>query len=354
MSNKSIYFLTISLIKGGAENQLVKLAISLKNDSYQVKIIGFRKQNDFEEALRVAGIPFIVFNINSFLGIYSLLKFLNTKKPDVMISFMYGANVIGRLVRLVFSVPLITSVRNIVISKKFVWIYKFTRNIDSFTVFNSEYALRKFIDKSITNRSKSLVINNAISLPSKSLQSQSKENDVFTLTSLAHFRPQKDYLTLFKAIKILKDKQIPVRLFCLGHLYGQSWPEELVAKLGLNEEIKLMGFLDSTEDYIGRSDVLVLSSLWEGTPNALLEAMANEIPIISSRIPGCEDLVQKSGAGLLFNPGSAQDLAGVIEELLKMEAKRKMDMGKRGRTFIMDNFSENKIYEEWKALITKL
>jgi glycosyltransferase involved in cell wall biosynthesis len=354
MSDKVIYLFTISLIKGGAENQLVKLAIELKKESKELLIIGFFKHNDFVDILKSYNIKYKIFKITRFNGLMSFLFFFRKNKPDLIISFMYGANVLGRLVKFIYGIPLITSVRNNNISKKFYFLYKLSYKIDTISTFNSGFALNKFVDLGITNLQKSFLINNAINIPSNYESVPKKNTNIFTLTSIAHFRPQKDYKTLFHAIKILKDNGLEVRLFCLGHLYELTWPAELIIDLGLEDNIHLVGFVKSPDLYFKKSDAIVLSSLWEGTPNALLEAMAHKLPIISSEIPGCDDLVRKSKSGFLFKKESPKDLASKIKLLINSTPSQITQMSLSGHNYVKEHYAEKKVYESWKSLINKI
>lgn len=354
MSDKVIYLLTISLIKGGAENQLVKLAKALKKESKDLLIIGFYKQNDFIDVLKKHNIDYKIFKIFSVKGCFSFFLFLKKNQPDLIISFMYGANLVARIVKCIFRIPIITSVRNNNISKKFYYLYKLSYKIDTYSTFNSNFALNKFIDLGITSKKKSILINNAIDSPDVLNDEIIRKTDDFTLTSIAHFRPQKDYRTLFHAIKLLKDEGIIVRLFCLGHLYDLSWPKKLIQDLNLEENIHLIGFVEATNIYLKKTNAVVLSSLWEGTPNALLEAMAHKLPVISSDIPGCTNLVKSSKSGFLFQKNSSQDLCLKIKQLINTPSDEIIQMSLSGHKYVNDNYSEDKVFKQWKSLINKI
>src|SRR5690606_15940950 len=121
------------------------------------------------------------------------------------------------------------------VSKLYYFLYKFTYRIDDMTTFNSAHALEKFKKKKLTSRERSFLINNALAINLRPFQP--KDNSVFTLLSVAHFRPVKDYHTLFKAISNLKRQGKRIKLFVLGHLYGQNWPYEEVRSLGIEDNI---------------------------------------------------------------------------------------------------------------------
>ncbi len=349
--NQSIFLFSLSLAKGGAENQLVKLALFLMKNDYDVKIIYGLPKNDFTETLAEAGIKSHFISYRSLAGLFKLLRFVKKENPDLMISFMFGMNLICRMLKFFSDIPLITSVRNNEISKLYFWLYRISYNIDTLSTFNSEYALKKFIAQKLTNPKKSLLQNNAIKIAGS--PSKSKKNDVFTIVSVAHFRPQKDYLTLFAAIKILKDKNVPIKLYVLGHTFDQNWPFDELKKMEIEKLVLIVGFVQNTGEYLQAADALVLSSLWEGTPNAILEAMALKLPIISSRIPGCESLVDNSKCGLLFEKQNPSQLAESILEMMKLSEMERQNFGENGYQYVYENYREEVVYQEWLTIINR-
>ncbi len=350
IKSKKITLLTLSLIKGGAEHQLVKLASNLKKEGNDVTIIAILPKNDFKEIIYKNKINYKLLEFKNFLSLLKILSFFKKNKPDIIVSFMYGANMIGRFIKCFTGIPLITSVRNNEIDKKFYYLYRLTYWIDSASTFNSSYSLNKFIKDNLTNKNKSFLVNNSIDVSLKKVNTIKNEKR-FELLSIAHFRPQKDYKTLLKAIKILKERNINVHLNVLGHLYEQKWPFELIEEYNLNDYVDIIGFTKQTEGFLDNSDAVVLSSLWEGTPNALLEGMANKLPVISSSIPGCKELILKSQAGLLFETKNPNDLAKKIIMLLEMNKNEREELGINGYNHILNHYESNIVFKEWNKII---
>ncbi|MEO2058727.1 MAG: glycosyltransferase [Mesonia sp.] len=348
-SKKKILFLSLSLRKGGAENQLMKLAIFLSRRNFEIFIIYFVEGNDFKDRLKNENIRIEEINIISIKGLKRYNSELKKIKPDIIISFMFGANMIGRFSKIMHKVPLITSVRNNQISLKYKFLYRYSYKIDTITTFNSQYALNKFIELKLTDPKKSILIKNAIEI-AKNYKS-SIVNDDFVLISLAHFRPQKDYYTLFYSIEILIKRGFKVKLIVLGHLYNQKWPEELISKLNLEKHIELVGFTNNTFEYLKKSDALILSSMWEGTPNALLEGMAAKLPVIATNISGNRELIVNSKSGYLFEVGKPLELAERIKKLIVMPSNERENIGLKGYDFVLNNYHSDKVHNEWLELI---
>lgn len=348
--NKRIIFLTIALAKGGAENQLIKLALYLKNKGYNVKVLALMPANDFEEVIENNKLEYELVPFDKGLGVYKLYKVIKENNTDVLVSFMFGANIVARVIKAFLKVKLITSVRVNEISTLYRFLYKLTYRLDNVSTFNSEISLKKFKDEKLTIADRSFLVNNAISIPKKKNKSFF-ENEVFTFISIAHFRPQKDYKTLFKSIKIIKDLGYEINLFVLGHLGGESWPQEMLIQYNIEDNVSLLGFVNEPEMYIDKADALVLSTFWEGTPNAILEGMANQLPIISSEVPGCKELLEKSGCGYLAKGEDPNDLANKMIELMSLKKEVLLDIGRKGYSYVNNNYKEDKIFRRWEELI---
>ena len=115
------------------------------------------------------------------------------------------------------------------------------------------------------------------------------------------------------------------------------------AKAGnLNDSVTFTGALgqDKVRDYYDRADLFVLASFAEGVPVVLMEAMAKEIPVISTRITGIPELIEHEQDGLLATPGDAEDLASQIRKLLTTPQKRR-ELGVAGRKKVIALYNQH-------------
>ena len=132
----------------------------------------------------------------------------------------------------------------------------------------------------------------------------------FVVTMVAAFRPQKDQDTLMRAFTHLEPNY---RLQLVG---GGQRGEELKAlcrELGLEDRVQFLGVRMDVRDIMEQSDVIVLSSHWEGFGLAAVEGMASGRPMVATDGDGLRDIV--GGAGLLFQPGDDRELASTIKRL---------------------------------------
>jgi len=128
--------------------------------------------------------------------------------------------------------------------------------------------------------------------------------------------PEKGFDLLIRAVHQLRRDGLPVDLAIVGEGDERARLEALAAELGLGDGVRLPGYRPDLPAWYEAMDVFALSSLREGLPNVLLEAMALETPVIATRIAGVPRLVRHEENGLLAEPDSVEELAGALGRLL--------------------------------------
>lgn len=167
------------------------------------------------------------------------------------------------------------------------------------------------------------------------------------IVSCGRIAPQKNQILLIRAFRKVHGR-FPER--CL-RIYGDMEEDvglpELIEKLGLEDSVFLMGRCDDVVSVLASAGMFVLSSDYEGMPNALMEAMAVGVPSISTDCPcgGPRELFGKELEGMLTPVGDAEVLADKMIGLLSDDGKRKevgVKMKKRA-----EDFRTDKIGREW-------
>jgi len=173
------------------------------------------------------------------------------------------------------------------------------------------------------------------------------------LCSIGRLHLPKDFSTILRALKIIILKKKDVALLIIGDGPLRKSLEKEVGELGLEEFVKFLGFRKDIPLLINLSDIMILSTRWEGLPLAPIEAGACRKSIIASDIDGVREIILDKKTGFLFEPGSENDLADKILELGKSEELRKK-MGQRAFEFISKNFSKQRMIKEYKSLYESL
>jgi glycosyltransferase involved in cell wall biosynthesis len=169
---------------------------------------------------------------------------------------------------------------------------------------------------------------------------------------LANFKKQKSPMEVVKVAEILK-KSMPSVLFLWagdGPLYEKVCEEIKERKLEGN--FVLLGWREDIAELLAASDALLLTSLHEGLPRVVLEAMAAGKPVVATAVNGIPEAVEEGVTGYLHNPHDREGMAGSLFKILSSKALAKK-MGLKGRkalkgTFIIGNMLEEieKLYDE--------
>ncbi len=154
-------------------------------------------------------------------------------------------------------------------------------------------------------------------LPYREPPSQSKP---WTIGTMALFRPRKGIEVLLEALAKLQQGGVDVHLRAVGQFETEEYEKEvleLVDHLGISDLITWTGFQTNVNEQIRMMDLFVLPSLYgEGLPMVVLESMANAVPVVASDVEGIPEAVRDGIDGLIFEPGSAVDLAKKVGGLV--------------------------------------
>jgi glycosyltransferase involved in cell wall biosynthesis len=155
-----------------------------------------------------------------------------------------------------------------------------------------------------------------------------RDDDVL-LTCVAHFRPQKNHLLLIEAFADASSHCAKAHLILTGHGEMEPAARAKVRDLGLSSCVHFIGLRNDVSDVLAASDMFVLASDFEGSPLAVMEAMAAGLPIVTTGVGGVPEILDSGVEGIVVPAGSAEALAGAMCELL-MDLSLRRRMGSAG------------------------
>jgi glycosyltransferase involved in cell wall biosynthesis len=174
----------------------------------------------------------------------------------------------------------------------------------------------------------------------------------FLLGAVGRLSAEKGFDLLVRAVARLASEGLDVGLLIAGEGDERPRLQGLIDELGLAERARLLGYCSDTRALYEALDVYVLSSLREGLPNVLLEAMALEVPVVATRIAGVPRLVREGENGLLVLAGNVEELAAAVKRLAA-DAGLRSRLAGAGRATIEQGYSfaarmekVRRVYEE--------
>ena len=141
--------------------------------------------------------------------------------------------------------------------------------------------------------------------------------DAFLITNAAEFTPNKNQKTVIEAIEQLHNPNIYFVMCGIGQKKAEL--EQYVKEHGLEEHIRFVGFRNDLHEILQTSDCFVLSSFREGLSVALMEAMAEGLPVVCSRIRGNVDLIKDGEGGILISPQKRDEYINAFKKLYNMK-----------------------------------
>ena len=311
-----------SLYTGGAERLMVDLLPTLRNDEdFQVDLLLINGvETPFKKALKQAGIKVCALSMTNDVynlrNIFRFRRFLAHNDYDIIHTHNTACQLFVPIAKSLTrnKAKLVTTEHNTTNHRRTKW---WLKPLDKW-MYRKYAAIVCISDLTRHNLEQYLgtdwpmhTIYNGVDTKrfARPVKDISGQQD-FVVTMVAAFRPQKDQDTLIRAFTHLEPNY---RLQLVG---GGQRGEELKAlcrELGLEDRVQFLGVRMDVPDIMEQSDVIVLSSHWEGFGLAAVEGMASGRPLVATDGDGLRDIV--GGAGVLFQPGDDQELASAIKRL---------------------------------------
>jgi len=146
----------------------------------------------------------------------------------------------------------------------------------------------------------------------------------FVIGAVGRLSGEKGFDVLIRSAHALVSRGLDVQLVIVGEGSERANLEQLARELTMSDRVRLPGWQADVRPYFEAMDVFALSSLREGLPNVLLEAMALEVPVVSTRVNGVPRLVQDGRNGFLVNAADLEGLTTALTGLLKNEGLRQL------------------------------
>lgn len=348
------------LCKGGAERVVVNLAnyLSQKND---ITVVSFRKgtlEYDIDERVKLVELDKtnttrfkIMRNIRRF---FLLNKLLKNEKYDVVLSFLPKPSYMLLLLKKFRKNRVVVSVRN---DPKVEYRSKLNRflmnwlypSADGF-VFQTKEA-QNYFSKSI--RKKSIIIVNSVN-PNFIVDYPYAGKREKVIVSVGRLTRQKNHLLLVNAFNEVHKKFSNYKLIIYGEGSMRGELENRIRELKLEKFVFLPGVENNIKDKIYKSSLFVLSSDYEGMPNALIEAMCLGIPCISTDCPcgGPRELIKDGQNGFLVEVNNLNMLVEKIINILDGEIDLSIISNNANK--LSNKMNPIIINKQWKDYLKKI
>lgn len=353
-----ILFVTESLGSGGAERQLVGLAIMLKNSGYEVAVLTYFDKSFYKYLLDDNGIynEVCLNALNKYTRFFVLNKRVKQFNADVVISFLPGSNPILGLGKCLgyLRTKLILSERN------YTWNWSMKKKLYFLPFIGADAVIANSKAESDNIKthcpylaSKTNYIQNFVD-NEKFLPKEHEKHDIFRVLSIARLRSYKNVHSLIKVASILKKERASIRFDWYGNDYEDECSKtikDMIKENHLEDTFILHKPTINVVDIYPTADVFCLPSFKEGYPNVIIEAMCCQLPVICSNL--CENpvIVEDGINGYLFNPDNVDEIVCAIKKVIMMSPQERTKMGVRNREKMIANNSKEFFLKKYVELI---
>ena len=349
---KSFMFVVPSLSKGGAERVVSVLASGLAERGYFVTVLRYFKTesdymvNDKVNVVTLSQTEDEYDRMSKFVLFKKMHRVFKQYKPDYIIPFLRKVNIQTAIASLGFFKKIVYTVRVSPYLDSGIYgkIHKFLINHTNKTIVQN-YEQKEYYSKYAQKRI--YVLPNPVDERFLNVKRKNEDDKEFRIVSLGRLEKQKNFSMLIKAFEEFARSKENVYL----DIYGEGGEREnlqvLINELALDDIVTLKGRSNDVPAVFEKANLYVLSSNFEGMPNALLEAMAAGLPCISTECKtGPKEMIENKVSGILVSVGDEEKMF----EALKFIYENKVfaaQMGRRAKNEVLNNYTIDEVLKKF-------
>lgn len=366
MTSKKILCVIDDLGSGGAQRQLVNIAIGLKEAGYDISFLTYFEKNFYQNLLTQNNIKLIYLNEkNSLKRIWKFRTFIRKSDFDIVISFLGVPSFLASFAAFPYKkFQLIVGERssNPIMKKsiksRLLRLFYFKANFVVANSFANINLVKYMLPWLNTNKLK--VIYNVIDLEKyRPLpEYKFKQNGKFRIVIPASYRKLKNLLGLIEAVNLLNpSEKNALKIDWYGDRNPKSHTdsilieaETLIAKYKLENIFNLNDVLHHVNTEMVLADAVGLFSFFEGLPNAICEGMACGKPIIATEVSDIPLLIKENENGFLCTANDVESIANALSKILALSEESLQKMGSKNLVLAKDLFNKKEIISQYQKL----
>lgn len=316
---KSLLISCVALTCGGAERVISILSTKFAENYDSVKIIMWKEAPVFyaiDKRIEIISVEKEIKNSNYLKKILWFRSFLKKNKPTLVLSFLAKSSVGVMIACLGLKTKVIVAERNdprfLKGGRPMIMIRDFLYTFATGILEQTESSKYYFKGRKLKKTS---VIYNPVFMEPGNVGIACNLTKEKTIVSVGRLEPQKNHKLLIDSFKAIHANHPDYKLIIYGEGVCRNELELQIASLQLTDCVFLPGNQPNVIELIKTASVFIMTSNFEGMPNALIEAMCLGLPCISTKVAGAVDLVKHRENGLLVDIG---DKMGVVESLSKL------------------------------------
>ena len=352
-------------------NFRLKLLKSLQKEGHEIYTVA--NEDEYSVKLVNEGFCFKAINSNNnttnpledLKTIYNYYKIYKKIQPDIICHNAIKPNIYGTIAAGMLNIPVINNISGLgtlfikksISTKVAKILYKFSQSKATKVFFQNNDDLNLFLNNKLINELKVQVIPGSGVDTSRFIPNDKIKEEYFQFLFIGRLLYDKGIREYVDAVRMLKKKYPEVKFNILGPLYKNNVTaisEEVLESWVKNNEIIYLGQSDNVEDVMKNVHCVVLPSYREGLSKVLIEASSMGLPIVTTDVPGCRDVVIDNETGFLCEVRNSKNLAKKMEKMLLLSEDKRKEMGDKGRKRAIAIFDEQIIIQHYKNVINAI
>ena len=362
-----VFHLITELDRGGAQMALYRLLAYRQNGRFHPHVIClYNGDKVVAQQIQQLGIPVTDLGLSApwrLDTLWRLYRFLRQERPFILHTWMFHANIPGRILGRLTRIPVIISSERTMGQEGRVrrLLNRLTGWLPDRIICVSQQVADFAAQEIGLPPAKLTVIRNGIDMAQfADLPDQQTARAVFGLpkqgkivAAIGRPRPVKGFSYLLEAFAQIAANQPDLYLLFVGDGPDKRPLQTAAQQLPIADRVIFLGDQQEIPRLLAALDMLVLPSLWEGLPNVVLEAMAAGLPVVATAVGGTPELVVEGETGLLVPPRDPAALAQAILTLLN-DPELARRLGKNGRYRATTQFTIQQMVQQTENLYQQL
>jgi len=344
-----IFYLITELDVGGAEKHLFELVRRIDRSNFLPVVGALGGRGEVGGWMEAQGIQVFYLEMKRRrfpLSILHLKRILKREKVDILHTFLFHANIIGRLAGKWAGVGRIISSTRIAERRQnfHCELLRLTRGLVHCELAVSQDVRDFMIDRAKISPEKITVIPNGLDFElyrrADRIAARKKLNippRAFIICFVGRLDEQKRPDLLLKAYAKIKKRIRGGKVIIVGDRPSKEPVVSLARRLGIEGSVDFPGWRKDAVDFIAASDIFVLPSMWEGMSNVTMQALAVGTPVITTKVEGMNELLMGGRCGVMVQRDNFDELAAAIVDLYESPEKRRA-LATAGREHIEKNY----------------
>jgi len=377
-----VLHLITRLIVGGAQENTMLTAAMLDKESYQVEAVSGPQtgsEGSLIEEVRQRGVqltilPELVRQIspkNDLLALWKLYRLLRQNHYTIVHTHSSKAGIIGRLAARLAGTPLIVHTvhgwsfhdhMSPAVRRTYILLERISAAYTGAMIVVTKKDIEKGLKEGIGKAEQYRLIRSAVPLDEfdpKNVDRSAVRHELgipveaFVMGNVGRFSAQKNPLDWVRVAGEVGRRHPEVFFLLVGDGPMRAQVESALAAEGISERTLLTGLRRDAAHMLAAMDVFVLTSLWEGLPRVIPQAMLMGLPIVANRADGTVEAITDGQTGFLCEPGDIAQMSDRISELIE-NAEQRWGMGRLGQEYARREFDLHQMITQIEALYREL